>query len=188
MTSHPSHSPVSALRERMIEDMIVRGFNAKTRNDYIRNVPKFSAFIGRSPDTATAEEVRRFQLHQAKTGVSASSINSAVSALRFLFHGDARPAGSTDDELEHEIVSSRAAIHEATGIWPELFAYPYGLWDQRVREHVRAAGYRAALTLDAGLNRTRSDPWSLRRVNVPARISDAAFEAWTAGLGPARGA
>jgi integrase/recombinase XerD len=85
MTSHPSHSPVSALRERMIEDMTVRGFGAKTRHDYVRHVRAFAAFIGRSPDTATAEEVRRFQLHQTETGVGAPSINSAVSALRFLF-------------------------------------------------------------------------------------------------------
>jgi len=47
-------------------------------------VRTFAAFIGRSPDTATAEEVRRFQLHQTATGVGAPSINSAVSALRFL--------------------------------------------------------------------------------------------------------
>jgi integrase/recombinase XerD len=85
MTSHPSYSPVSALRERMIEDMTVRGFGEKTRHDYARHVRTFSAFIGRSPDTATAEEVRRFQLHQTETGVGAPSINSAVSALRFLF-------------------------------------------------------------------------------------------------------
>ena len=85
MTSHPSHPPVSALRERMIEDMVVRGFNEKTRTDYVRNVRTFAAFIGRSPDTATAEEVRRFQLHQTETGVGAPSINSSVSALRFLF-------------------------------------------------------------------------------------------------------
>jgi integrase/recombinase XerD len=85
MTSHPSHPPVSALRERMIEDMTVRGFGAKTRHDYVRHVRMFAAFIGRSPDRATAEEVRRFQLHQTATGVGAPSINSAVSALRFLF-------------------------------------------------------------------------------------------------------
>ena len=85
MTSHPSHPPVSALRERMIEDMTVRGFGEKTRHDYVRHVRTFAAFIGRSPDTATAEEVRRFQLHQTETGVGAPSINSAVSALRFLF-------------------------------------------------------------------------------------------------------
>jgi integrase/recombinase XerD len=80
-----SDETISPLRRRMIEDMTVRGFNEKTRNDYVRNVRTFSAFIGRSPDTATAEEVRRFQLHQTESGVGAPSINSAVSALRFLF-------------------------------------------------------------------------------------------------------
>src|SRR5215468_4616807 len=69
MTSHASHRPVSALRARMIEDMKVRGFTEKTRNDYVRNVRAFAAFIGRSPDTATAEDLRRFQLHQTRTGM-----------------------------------------------------------------------------------------------------------------------
>jgi hypothetical protein len=54
MTSLPSDRPVSALRARMSEDMNVRGFSEKTRNDYIRNVRAFAAFVGRSPDTATA--------------------------------------------------------------------------------------------------------------------------------------
>jgi peptidoglycan/xylan/chitin deacetylase (PgdA/CDA1 family) len=77
-------------------------------------------------------------------------------------------------------------VHRATGVWPVSFAYPYGHWNSRVRELVRFAGYRAALTLDSGLNAAAADPWSLRRVNVPARISDAAFEAWAAGLHAAR--
>src|SRR6476619_4166247 len=85
MTSHPSHRSVSALRARMIEDMSVRGFSEKTRNDYIRNVRAFAAFVGRSPDTATAEDLRRFQHHQAQAGVRPPSINSAVAALRFFF-------------------------------------------------------------------------------------------------------
>ena len=68
MTSHRSDCPVSALRARMIEDMKVRGFSEKTSNDYIRNVRTFAAFVGRSPDTATAEDLRRFQHHQAQTG------------------------------------------------------------------------------------------------------------------------
>ena len=85
MTSHPSDRPVSALRTRMIEDMTVRGFNANTRSNYIRNVRAFAAFIGRSPGTARAEDLRRFQLHQTQSGMQPPSINSAVSALRFLF-------------------------------------------------------------------------------------------------------
>jgi site-specific recombinase XerD len=76
---------ISPLRRRMIEDMAVRGFVEKTRNDYIRHVKTFTAFIGRSPDTATHEDLRRFQLHQVETGVQPPSINSAVAALRFLF-------------------------------------------------------------------------------------------------------
>ena len=67
MISHPSDRPISALRARMIEDMSVRGFSEKTRNNYIRNVRAFDAFIGRSPDTATAEDLRRFQLQQAQS-------------------------------------------------------------------------------------------------------------------------
>jgi integrase/recombinase XerD len=85
MTSQLSDRPVSALRARMIEDMRVRGFSERTRNDYIRNVRGFAAFIGRSPDTATAEDLRRFQHHQAHTGVRPPTINSAVAALRFFF-------------------------------------------------------------------------------------------------------
>jgi hypothetical protein len=49
-----SEKPISPLRQRMIEDMTVRNFGEKTRNDYIRHVKTFTAFIGRSPDTATA--------------------------------------------------------------------------------------------------------------------------------------
>ena len=85
MTSHPAHHPVSTLRQRMIEDMRVRGFTEKTRNDYVRNVRAFAAFIRRSPDTATAEDLRRFQLHQTQSGMQPPSVNSAVSALRFFF-------------------------------------------------------------------------------------------------------
>ena len=85
MTVHPSHPSGSALRERMIEDMSMRGFTEKTRHDYIRCVKTFAAFIGRSPDTATPEELRRFQLHQTQAGMQPPGINSSVSALRFFF-------------------------------------------------------------------------------------------------------
>ena len=85
MTSGPSQRPVSPLRARMIEDMTVRGFKQDTRRDYVRHVRAFAAFIGRSPDTATAEDLRLFQLQQTQSGIQPPSINSAVSALRFFF-------------------------------------------------------------------------------------------------------
>jgi integrase len=85
MTSDGSPRPISPLRARMIEDMTVRGFSEKTRHDYVRKVRAFAAFIGRSPDTAPAEDLRLFQLHQTQSGMQPPSINSAVSALRFFF-------------------------------------------------------------------------------------------------------
>src|SRR4051812_21021533 len=76
---------ISPLRRGMIEDMTVRNFVEKTRNDYIRQVKSLTAFLGRPPDTATAEELRLYQLHLTEAGVRSSTINAAVSALRFFF-------------------------------------------------------------------------------------------------------
>jgi integrase/recombinase XerD len=73
----------------VIEDMSVRNFNEKRRNDYIRQVRTFTAFLRRSPDTATPEDLRRYQLHQIQTGVRPPGINAAVSG--FLLHRDSRP-------------------------------------------------------------------------------------------------
>jgi peptidoglycan/xylan/chitin deacetylase (PgdA/CDA1 family) len=92
-----------------------------------------------------------------------------------------------DAELEGEIVASWETIRSRTGVRPEFFAYPYGRWDARARDTVRAAGYRGGVTLDYALVRGDTDPWALPRVNVPASISGAAFEAWVAGLSPRRG-
>jgi site-specific recombinase XerD len=80
-----SNQSISPLRQRMMEDMTVRNFVEKTRHDYIRHVRTFTAFLARSPDTAVAEDLRRFQLHQVQTGVRPPSINGSVAALRFFF-------------------------------------------------------------------------------------------------------
>ena len=85
MTTDSSPQPISPLRARMIEDMSVRGFKEDTQRDYVRHVRAFAAFIGRSPDTATAEELRLFQLHQTQSGMQPPRINGTVSALRFFF-------------------------------------------------------------------------------------------------------
>jgi len=76
---------ISLLRRRMIEDMTVRGFTASTQQGYIRAVRDFTAFLGRLPDRADAEDLRRYQLHMRSRGASATSMNAAVSALRFFF-------------------------------------------------------------------------------------------------------
>ena len=90
-------------------------------------------------------------------------------------------------ELSREILVSRDTIRSRTGADPQFFAYPYGVWDTRVRDAVRAAGYRGAVTLDYGLVAAGADPWALRRINIPAGISLPALEAWAAGLHPRRG-
>ena len=85
MTSTKSAEAISPLRRRMIEDMSVRKFGDKTRHDYIRHVESFAKFLGRSPDTATGEDLRRYQVHQTESGVHPPAMNGSVAALRFFF-------------------------------------------------------------------------------------------------------
>ncbi len=148
MTSSPSCRPVSALRARMIEDMSVRGFSEKTRNDYIRNVRTFAAFIGRSPDTARAEDLRRFQLHQAQTGVRPPSVNSAVAALRFFF----------------TVTLDRPGLARRLTIVREPRRLPAALSVEEVTVLLRAAPgpkYKAAFATAGACPRAgrRPDPW-----------------------------
>jgi len=76
---------MSPLRRRMIEDMTVRNFVADTQRNYLRAVKNLAIFLGRSPDTATAEDLRLFQLHLTETHVRPPTINGTVTALRFFF-------------------------------------------------------------------------------------------------------
>ena len=78
--------PISPLRQRMIDDMTARRFKEKVQKDYVRHVRSFAAFLGRSPDTATSEDLRRFQTHMAKQQVGVPTINAAIAALRFIFN------------------------------------------------------------------------------------------------------
>jgi len=80
-----SSAPTTPLRQRMIEDMTIRQFGEKTQRDYVRVVADFARLLGRSPDQATPEDLRRYQLHLASEGASPAKMNAAVSALRFFF-------------------------------------------------------------------------------------------------------
>jgi site-specific recombinase XerD len=77
--------PVTPLRQRMLEDMAMRGLRQQTQRNYLRSVRDFAAFLKRPPDTATPEDVRRYQVHQTESGVQPQSVNCSVSALRFFF-------------------------------------------------------------------------------------------------------
>jgi integrase-like protein len=74
---------LSPLRRRMIEDMTVRNMSQATQRSYISAVSKFSRYFGKSPERLDLEDVRAFQVHLVSTGVSWSSLNQMVCALRF---------------------------------------------------------------------------------------------------------
>ena len=76
---------MSPLRARMIEDMRIRGMSPKTQQGHIRAVRYFAEFIGRSPDTATPDELRAYQLHMTDSGVSTGVFNARIVSLRFFF-------------------------------------------------------------------------------------------------------
>lgn len=76
---------VSPLRRRMVDDMRMRKFAPKTQSGYLRAVRQFARFLGRSPDTATVEDLRDYQLHLVDHGTSPVSLNAAISALKFFF-------------------------------------------------------------------------------------------------------
>ena len=91
-----STQPISPLRQRMTEDMQLRKLAPKTQISYIRAVKKLADYLGHSPDTATAEDLRQFQLHLTDKGTSRITINATITALRFFFEvtvGDKEVAG-----------------------------------------------------------------------------------------------
>jgi len=95
-----STQSISPLRQRMIDDMRMRKLSPKTQVAYIRSVKKLAHFLGYSPDKATAEDLRQFQLYMAQNGTSRITINSTITGLRFFFevtidHADAMAKMST---------------------------------------------------------------------------------------------
>ena len=128
---------ISPLRQRMIEDMTARRFAEKIQNDYIRYVKNFAAFLGRSPDAATAEDLRLFQLHMAKTHVSPWTINATIVALRFFFK-----VTLERDDLVRRLTLVREPRRAPIVLSPEEVA--------RLLEAASDAKYKAALGVAYG--------------------------------------
>jgi integrase/recombinase XerD len=123
-------TPISPLRQRLIDDMNVRRFSPETKRNYIRDVGRFATFLGRSPDTATTEDLHRFQVEQREAGVPVPTMNSIVSALRFFFtqtldrpdlarrlvrvmHPRKMPAVLSADEVAHLLRATTCLKHQA---------------------------------------------------------------------------
>ncbi len=140
---------ISPLRRRMTEDMTILGFTASTQAGYIRAVRDFTVFFGRSPDQASAEDLRRYQLHMRSIGASARSMNAAVSALRFFF-------GVTLDRNDAQV--GMTTVREPRRL-------PVILSPDEVRRLLDAAPglkYRAALSLAYGAGLRASEVVSLK--------------------------
>lgn len=76
---------ISPLRQRFLDDMRMRKLSPKTQSGYVRTVSRFYGWLGRSPDTATAEDLRRYQLHLVDHGISPISLNVTITGLKFFF-------------------------------------------------------------------------------------------------------
>src|SRR5579864_7408229 len=96
-----STDAVTSLRQRMIEDMNARKLGAHSQRSHISSCKRFAAFLKRSPDSATLDDVRRFQLHLAESGISICNRNRIMTGVKFLFRVscDAAAAGSCGRDL-----------------------------------------------------------------------------------------
>ena len=147
---------MSPLRRRMIEDMTIRKLGPKTQQGYIRTIRNFAAFVGRSPDTASLEDVRRFQLHLAETGAHPPILNHTVSALRFFFRVTLG---------RHDIVAHTTFIHEPRKL-------PVVLSPEEVARLLNAASglkYKAALSVAYGAGLRAAEVISLKVSDIDSK-------------------
>ncbi len=128
---------ISPLRQRMIEDMTIRQLGAKTQAGYIRSVKNFAAFLGHSPDRASIEDIRRYQLSLASSGLGVPSVNAAMTALRFFFKVTLRRGDVTED-----IVFAREPRRLPVVLSPEEVA--------RLLAAASGVKYKAALSIAYG--------------------------------------
>jgi len=147
MTHTPK--PISPLRQRMIEDMALRKLAPKTQSNYLRAVINFTCFLGRSPDTASPEDLRRYQLHLVETGTSSIMLNGTITALRFFF-------GVTLDHAE--VVARMSPVREPRKL-------PVVLSCEEVARLIEAAAtpkYQAVLSVAYGAGLRASEVVALK--------------------------
>jgi integrase/recombinase XerD len=147
---------MSPLRRRMIEDMTIRKLAPKTQHDYVQRIKNFTAFLNRSPDTASFEDVRRYQLHLAARGVGAPTLNQTVATLRFFFRITLK---------RHEIVEHTTFIHEPRKL-------PVVLSPEEVARLLNAAPglkYKAALSVAYGAGLRAAEVVSLKVSDIDSR-------------------
>ena len=153
MTKNDSTTP---LRQRMIEDMTMRKLSPKTQSAYIRSVKKLARFLSRSPDTATPEELRCFQLHLVELGVSSITLNATITGLRFFFE---------ETLHRHDALTSMSRVYEPRKL-------PLVLSIEEVTRLIDAAGglkYKAALSIAYGAGLRASEVVHLKISDIDSQ-------------------
>ncbi|SDJ53102.1 MULTISPECIES: tyrosine-type recombinase/integrase [Bradyrhizobium] len=147
---------MSPLRRRMIEDMTIRKFAPKTQHDYLQRVKNFAAYLGRSPDTANFEDLRRYQLHLAGSGAGVPTLNQTISTLQFFFKVTlGRP----------DIVERTAFVHEPSKL-------PVVLSPEEVARLLDAAPslkYKTALSVAYGAGLRASEVVALKVSDIDSQ-------------------
>lgn len=147
---------ISPLRRRMIEDMTIRKLASKTQQGYIRTIKDFAVFLGRSPDSASLEDIRHFQLHLAQSGAQPPILNHTVSALRFFFRVTLK---------RHDIVEHTTFIRQPRKL-------PVVLSPEEVARLLNAAPglkYKAALSVAYGAGLRAAEVVSLKVCDIDSK-------------------
>ena len=151
-----TNEAMSPLRRRMIEDMTVRNFAADTQRNYLRAVKNLAVFLGRSPDTAAAEDLRLFRLHLTETRVRPPTINGTVTALRFFF----------------SVTVDRSAVTKPLTFVAEPRKIPVILSPEEVARFLEAAPgpkYKAALSAAYGAGLRVSEVVALKVPDIDSK-------------------
>jgi len=153
MNDTHTNKSISPLRQRMLEDMRLRKLSPKTQSAYIRAVKRFTGFLGRSPDSADAEDLRRYQLHLVEQGVSRTTLNATITALRFFF----------------DVTVGRAAVTAKMSFVREPQKLPVVLSPEEVARLLTAAPgikYQAALSVAYGAGLRASEVVGLKLTDI----------------------
>src|SRR5438034_9702910 len=144
---------VSPLRQRMIEDMAARKLNPHTQRSHVYSCKRFAAWLKRSPDTATPDEVRRFQLYLIESGASICNRNRIMTGVRFLFRVTLR---------RHDLAAEVWHIREPQKLPPVLSPEQV----KRVLTMATSLKARAMLTLAYGCGLRASEVVRLRAGDI----------------------
>jgi site-specific recombinase XerD len=151
-----SKQTISPLRQRMIDDMTLRKLGPRTQTAYVRAVKNFTRFFGQSPDAATAEDLRRYQLYLVQQNTSSTTLNATLTGLRFFF----------------EITLDRPGVMRHTSHVHEPRKLPVILSVEEITQLLQAAGslkYQAALGVSYGAGLRASEVVHLTVTDIDSK-------------------